>query len=138
MPSPLVRRLIDELGYPLLDADTLEPFLQQHAQVALFFTEDPARFPESNDLAVILPELTSHFQGAFTPAVICQADQRSLQSRYGFSTWPTLVFLRNGQYLGAISQIRNWGDYLEEISGILASEPSQPPGVGIPVVSESA
>jgi len=136
MPSPLILRLTDELGYPLLDAQTLDPFLLRHETVVLFFTEDPARFPESNDLAVVLPELMAHFNGAITPAVVCQKDQRALQGRFGFSTWPTLVFLRKGRYLGAISQIQNWGDYISQIEALQSAEPVPPPGVGIAVLSQ--
>ena len=57
MNSPLINRLIDELGYPLLDDDNFEGFIEQTPISVLFLTEDPKRFPESLDVAVILPEL---------------------------------------------------------------------------------
>ena len=59
MNSPLINRLIDELGYPLLDDDNFEGFIEQTPISVLFLTEDPKRFPESLDVAVILPELRS-------------------------------------------------------------------------------
>ena len=47
MNSPLINRLIDELGYPLLDDDNFEGFIEQTPISVLFLTEDPKRFPES-------------------------------------------------------------------------------------------
>ncbi len=43
-----------------------------------------------------------------------------------------------GEYLGVITQLQNWQDYLREIRRILDSQPVKVPGFGIPVVSESA
>jgi hydrogenase-1 operon protein HyaE len=101
----------------------------------LFFTEEPSRFPESNDVAVVLPELVKAFQGQFTPAIVARSDEKKLQSLYGFQSWPALVFLRGQSYLGAITGIQDWMVYLTDINRILASEPSRPPAIGIAVVS---
>jgi hydrogenase-1 operon protein HyaE len=49
-----------------------------------------------------------------------------------------LVFLRDGEYLGVITQVQNWDDYLREIQRLLDSEPVRAPGFKIPVVSEPA
>ena len=43
MNSPLINRLIDELGYPLLDDDNFETFIEQTPLSVLFLTEDPKR-----------------------------------------------------------------------------------------------
>ena len=69
MTSPLIDRLVDELGYPVLDDDNFEDFITSTPYSVLFLTEDPKRFPESLDVAVILPELIKRF-GQLTPAVV--------------------------------------------------------------------
>lgn len=135
MSSPLIERLQREFSYPTVDASSLNTFLQQNACTVLFFTEEPSRFPESNDVAVVLPELVKAFQGKFTPAIVARSDEKKLQSLYGFQSWPALVFLRGQNYLGAITGIQDWGVYLDEINTILASTASRPPAIGIPVVS---
>ena len=135
MSSHLIERLVQELNYPIVDASTLNKFLQQNTCSVLFFTEDPSRFPETNDVAVVLPELVKAFQGQITPALIARSDEKKLQSLYGFQSWPALVFLRGQSYLGAITGIQDWIVYLEEIKALLAAEPSRPPAIGIPVVS---
>ena len=134
MRSPLIERLITERGYPLIDADSLDAFVAGK-DVVLFCTEDPKRFPESNDVAVVLPELEAAFPGRFQPAVVDASIERDIQSRYGFKVWPALVFLRDGKYLGTITKIRDWSVYQHEITAILASEPSRAPGVGVPVAA---
>lgn len=134
MPSPLIRRLSEQDHYPIVDVENLDAFLQSHDDVVLFFTENPAQYPESNDVAVILPELVKVYGGALTAAVVDRDSDRELQKRYGFLRWPALVFLRRGEYLDVITQVQDWNVYLDEINRILKLAPSRPPGNRIPVV----
>lgn len=133
MPSPLIENMIEKYDYPVLDEENFESFINAQEECVLFFTENPARFPESNDVAMILPELVKEYGNRFTAAVISQTAQRKLQARYGFSEWPTLVFLRNGQYLDHISRVQDWNEYIIRINEILTSKPKQALGIGIPV-----
>jgi len=128
MTSPLLEQLQTRHAYPLLDADSYDHFVYGNENVVLFFCNDPVQFPESNDVAVILPELIKAFNGSLQAAVIAKSIERELQARFRFTGWPSLVFLRNGEYLGVITGIRNWHEYKQEISDILAAAPSQPPG----------
>mgnify|MGYP001591187553 CR=1 FL=1 len=134
MPSPLIRRLTEQCHYPIVGVENLDTFLQSHDDVVLFFTENPAQYPESNDVAAILPELVEVYGGALTAAVVDRDSDRELQKRYGFLRWPALVFLRHGEYLGVIAKVQDCKVYLGEINRILKSTPSRPPGSLIPVV----
>lgn len=138
MPSSLINNMISQYQYPVLDEKTHDDFIQSHQQCVLFFTEDPARFPESNDVAMILPELIKHYHGKFDVAVIAQSAQRNLQTRYGFNEWPSLVFLRQGHYLGTVSRVQDWMVYLQLIDQILSTEPRKAPGFSILVEQQSA
>ncbi|WP_417222451.1 hypothetical protein [Amphritea sp.] len=131
--SVLIERLTSELGYPLLDHANVDDFIQQQPYSVLFFTEDSSRFPESLDVAVILPELLKVFP-QLVPAVIHRDAEKSLQGRYNFTVWPTLVLLKQGRYLGAISKVQDWDLYLRDIESLLQREPTRNPGIGIPVV----
>ncbi|HBR98806.1 MAG TPA: hydrogenase-1 expression HyaE [Gammaproteobacteria bacterium] len=137
MNHPLIDRLIDEFHYPLVDADNHDSILRD-ATVCLFFSGDPKRYPEATDVAVVLPELAAAFEGQFTPAVVSRDVERQWQTEYGFNQWPALVFLRNGQYLGAICKIRDWADYKDDIPAILAHHGKRSPGIGIPVTTQPA
>ena len=135
MPSILIRQMIQQQGYPELDETTLEPFLARQEHSVLFFTGDPEQYPESNDVAVILPELAGRFAGRFSVAVVAREAELALQKRFPFSSWPALVFLRGEQYLGAITRVQNWSDYLGEIERLLSADALHMRGVGIPVVA---
>jgi hydrogenase-1 operon protein HyaE len=137
MSHPLIQRLHDELGYPEIDLDNHTDFVAQAGVTVLFFAGDPARYRETADLAVVLPELVAAFRDQLRPGVVARsADvEKELQLHYGFREWPTLVFVREGGYLGAISRIKDWSEYLELVEAIISSEPRRPPGFKIPVVA---
>lgn len=127
MPSQLIRDMCATHGYPVLTEETIDAYLQEHENVVLFFTENPVHFPESNDVAVILPELMKLFGGRLAAALIDRESERALHKRYNFKGWPSLVFLRRGQYLGVITRIKDWDVYLREFDRILRSDPVPPP-----------
>lgn len=134
MPSAPLRRLRENLTVVgLADADAWVK-AQEHA--LLFFAGDPARYPETDDVAVILPELLKRFAGRMTAALVAAEAETALQARYRFDAWPALVLLRRGDYLGAITRIHSWADYVGELETLLAAEPKPAPGFKIPVVAE--
>lgn len=135
---PLIARLIDEFGYPRLDAGNLEAFLAAPGDAVLFCAGDPVQHPECLDVAVVLPELLRAFPGRFRSGVAEVALEPALQARFGFTRWPTLVFLREGGYVGSISGIQDWSVYLERIGELLATPASRPPSIGIPVQSAAS
>ncbi len=132
MFSAPVNTMIARHNYPVVDAAGLDSLVRSHEEVVLFFAENAEVFPETDDVAMILPELVHAFGGRFQAAVVAASDQRKLQRRYGFKQWPTLVFLRRGEYLGAISRVQDWRVYLDRVQGILASAPSAPPEYVLP------
>jgi hydrogenase-1 operon protein HyaE len=138
MRSPLLERLVNKQGWPVVDEASLDDFLAGGEYSLLFFTENPAQFPESNDVAVILPELLAAFADRLQGAVVAAEAEHRLHSRYPFGEWPALVLLRGTDYLGAISRVQDWQTYLAEIERLLQAEPVTQQGIGLPVVSEPA
>ncbi len=122
---PLLRRLLDDCGYPEVDLDNHGDFAGRPGINVLFFPGDPKRFRDTTDVAVVLPELVKAFEGALHPGVVTAAAGKPLQQHYGFELWPALVFLRDGEHLGSICRIHNWSDYLQKI-GDLISGPARP------------
>ncbi len=138
MRSVLLDKLIKQPGMSLLDSSNVEDFIQQKGHTLLFCTGDPLQRPETNDLAVILPELQAVFAQCFKVGVVDESIENDLQARFGFNQWPSLVLLRDGAYLGCISRLRDWSVYLEEITNLLNTEASRPPSIGVPVVGNTA
>ena len=137
MNSPLIERLLTEFGYPEITADNHDEFICEPGVKVLFFTGDPKKFRETDDVAVILPELANAFHGRFRPAVVSRSAEVGLQIQYGFKTWPALVFVCKDGYLGTITGVQNWSDYLRQIENLLSKKPGRTPGFKIPVVSDS-
>lgn len=138
MFSPLLQGVIARSGYPVVSLENRADSLSAHRYSVLFFPGDWERLGESNDVAIILPELTAAFQHVFQPAVVERASERKLQAVYRFGAFPALVFLRDGEYLGAITRVLDWDDYLRETARILALEPSAPPPFPMPGARSAA
>lgn len=130
---PLLARLLHECGYPLLDADNLDAFCDAPGDAVIFCAGDPVQHPECLDVAVVLPELMRTWPGRFRAALADPGLEPALQARYGFTRWPSLVFLRDGAYVGVLSGIQDWAVYLARIQELLVSQPGRPPSVGIAV-----
>ncbi len=130
---PLVEQMFSRHGCTRVDADDVEAFLARPGHALLVFTEDPMRFKETLDLAVIVPQLQRALPGRFVVGVLLPEAARQVQRRYGFHRWPALVMLKDGLYVGVIDGLRNWDEYIEQMQALLGAAPTRPPTVGIPV-----
>jgi hydrogenase-1 operon protein HyaE len=135
---PLVVRMMTLLDAPSLDADNFADWTAAPGHALLVFTEDPVRYRETPDLAVIVPEIARAFAGRFRTGVLLPVAARAQAVQYGFKRWPALVLLRDGKYVGAIDGLRNWDEYLHEVARLLDAEPSRPPSIGIAVSGAGA
>lgn len=130
---PLLERLSNGYGYRTLDAADVNTLATSSGNVLLVFTEDPDRYRETLDLAVIVPELAREFSGCFAIAVLLPESARAIAPRYGFRRWPAVVLLRDGDYVGAIDGVRDWAEYRLELARLLAAPTSRPPTIGVAV-----
>ncbi len=130
---PLMQRLVQETSAAVLQADEVTGWLQEPGLAMLVFAEDPDRFKETLDIAIIVPELHVAAGRGFRVGLLPPAAARAVAPRYGFARWPAFVMLRDGQYLGAVDGVRDWDVYQAELQRLLVAAPSRPPSVGIPV-----
>lgn len=130
---PLLERLSNGYGYRTLDAAAVDALAAGSGHVLLVFTEDPDRYRETLDLAVIVPELAREFSGRFAVAVLLPDSARAVAPRYGLRRWPALVLLRNGDYVGTIDAVRDWSEYRFELARLLEAPTCRPPTIGIAV-----
>jgi hydrogenase-1 operon protein HyaE len=129
--DPLLDRLVKRFDCHVVTADSLDAFLARSGDSVLFCGGNPAQYPESLDVAVILPELQAAFAGRFRIAIAERALEPVLQARYGLQRWPSLLFLRGGSYLGVIAGMQDWSTYLMRIAGLLQCALPRPPSPGI-------
>lgn len=132
---PLLQRLVEAAPATRLEPDVFDAWIAAPGAALLVFTEDPVLYRETLDLAVIVPELAKALPGRFRTGVLLPAAARAIAPRYGFRRWPALVLLKDGRYVGAIDGLREWQDFVEELSALLAAAPTRPPTVGIAVTA---
>lgn len=137
MSHVLIDRLIEELGYDRVTLDGHDEFVAREGMNVLFFPGDPATVKDATDVAVVLPELVQAFEGRLRPGVVTDTfgDGKELKRHYGFGAYPSLVFVRSGEYVGTITRVQDWSEYLEKILALLVAPTSRPPGFSIPVVT---
>jgi hydrogenase-1 operon protein HyaE len=133
---PLVERLVGLCEATVLEPADVDAWADAPGRALLVFTEDPAIYRETLDLAVIVPELAQAMAGRFRTGVLLPAAARAVAPRYGFRRWPALVMLKDGGYVGAVDGLREWQAYVEEMARLLEAEPTRPPTVGIAVTAE--
>ena len=136
MNHPLIDRLFAECGYTEVTLANHDEFIATPGMNVLFFPGDPATTKDATDVAVVLPELVQAFDGRLNAGVVTDTfgDGKELKRHYGFQAFPSLVFVRDGEYVGAITRIQDWADYLDKINGLLGAPATRPPGFKIPVV----
>lgn len=132
MSTPLIEALVQRHGFTVVDMGSVDTFLAQHEHTVLFFPGDAERLVESNDVAVILPELLKVYGKRLAPALVAKPSERQLQRRFRFNAFPSLVFLKRDGYLGVLSRVLDWSEYMIEIPAILAREPTEPPPFQFP------
>lgn len=132
---PLVQRLVEQPGACWVRPETLDAFLARPGEAVLFFWGDPVRFPEGQDVAVVLPELARLVDGPLHIGVVPRDVEDALAAKYNVQRWPSLVWLRDGRYVTLIAGMLDWTDYVQRVQQALASAPTRVPGVGIPLVA---
>lgn len=121
MSSPLIERLNNEFNYPFVDANNHQSFLEGDTTKVLFFTGNPNRYPETLDVAVVLPELVNAFNNQIQPAIVTEDAEDDLPVKYEFSSYPALIFIKQGFTVGTICKIQDWQVYLQKIQAIIDS-----------------
>lgn len=136
--SPLVTRLAESFGATWVDGDSIDAWAAQGGDRVVLFAGDAVRFPEGQDVAVVLPELQRCLPGRFQIGVVQRHLEEALARRFGSQRWPTLLFLRDGQYVTTLSGMHDWEDFLRKTEEALAAPVSRAPTIGIPLVSAAA
>lgn len=133
--TALLRRLVERCGACWVDTESIATFLAQPGDRVLFFSGDPVRFPEGQDVAAVLPELQAAHPGRFTVGVVPVAHEDALARRFGSQRWPALVFVRDGRYVTTLAGMHDWADYVARVGEALALPTSRAPTIGIAVVA---
>lgn len=115
---PFVIRLIETQNYPYLGSE--EDGLPLDDRL-LFLPAHGKGHVETPDIAVVLPELVRALGQSLKGAVAGPQLERRLREQLGGIAVPAIVVLRGGEAVGSVSRMRDWDEYLERLSGLLAA-----------------
>ncbi|MDD4881527.1 MAG: hydrogenase [Gallionellaceae bacterium] len=135
LPHPLLARLAEAAGRTLHNVGELDDQIAEPGDQVLFCGGNPVQYPECLDVAVVLPELLAIQAGRLQAAVVAPELEAAVQARYGFTRWPSLVFLRDGDYVGTLSGMLDWTVFVARFGEMLDTAASRPPTIGIPVTA---
>ncbi|MFC0239315.1 hydrogenase accessory protein [Rhodopseudomonas telluris] len=124
MSAPLTRAAARPIVLPIVDEANVDDFIAAAPdQISvLLFRGDPVRFPDGDDIAVVLPQLIAAFSGRLVGAEIAADVEPALMPRFGVKVCPAIALARPGRSLGAISKIQDWSVYLARINVLLAAD----------------
>ncbi len=125
-----INRLITQYDVHDFTGVALDAFVRDGLTL-LFFTGNPIRYPEINDVAVVLMELIKTFAGRFRCAIINPDRDAAAAARFGITIRPTLVFVYGGAVMSSLPRMREWSEYVEKLSVYQElSKPFRVPPVG--------
>lgn len=133
--SALVERLVAGFGAQWVDETSLAAWSALGGDRVVLLAGDAVRFPEGQDVAVVLPELHQALGARFQMAVVPREHEEAVARCFGSNRWPTLLFLRDGQYVTTVSGMHDWEVFLERVAQALAMPVTRAPTIGIPVVA---
>ncbi len=122
-------RMVQKHAFQRVDRENLQ---FPAGPCVLLLTEDPLRNPEVLDACVILPEALKEAGEQIQRLVAGPEATAVLQARFGIARPPAVIFLRDGEFHGSLTGIRDWNDYRAELARLLAG-PAQPKPIAIPV-----
>jgi len=123
--SVLVDALASRHKLVHVDETSIDAFLDQAPHALLFFPGDPGQHGETDDVAVVFPELAQVFTSRAGIAVVPFGATHKLKARFQISALPAIVVTRGSIAVGHIPRIRDWSDYVTIIEALLKSSASR-------------
>lgn len=123
MSQPLLEALLSSPGAMRVDRDGAAKVKDPGPGRlgVLFFTGDPARHPETADVAVVLRELMRIHEDTLSLGIVDRQSQSALMKEEGVFALPALAFYAHGQRLETIPKIKDWSVYAEAVPRLRAA-----------------
>jgi hydrogenase-1 operon protein HyaE len=120
--SELLEALAAHPACEVLRKADLDDFLGCNPRALLFFTGDVAARPEGLDVAVVVRELATGYQGRLRIGVVDRRDEAGLMARFGVVVTPAVVYLRDGQPTELVARMRDWPVFAQAAERLLAAD----------------
>jgi len=119
--SELLEALATHPACEVLRKADVDDFLGRNPRALLFFTGDVAARPEGLDVAVVVRELATGYQGRLRVGVVDRRDEAGLMARFGVVVTPAVVYLRDGQPAELVARMRDWPVFAQAAERLLAA-----------------
>jgi hydrogenase-1 operon protein HyaE len=104
----------------------LDDFLGRNPRALLFFSGDVAQRPEGLDVAVVVRELLTNYQGRLRVGLIDRRDETALMTRFGVVVTPAVVYMRDSQPVELVARMRDWPVFAQACDRLLAPGDAPP------------
>lgn len=131
----VIGHLVTRHGAQWVDEANLAEWRALGGDRVLFFSGDSVRFPESLDVAVVLPELRRSASRPFDIGLVRRHCEDAIAREFALQRWPALVFLRGAGYVGVLAGMHDWDIYVSEVRKLMSQPVTRVPGIGIPLVA---
>lgn len=98
----------------------IDDFLSRNPRALLFFTGDVATRPEGLDVAVVVRELATGYQGRLRVGLVDRRDEAALMAKYGVVVTPAVAYMRDGQPAELVARMRDWPVFAQAADRLLA------------------
>jgi hydrogenase-1 operon protein HyaE len=104
----------------------LDDFLGRNPRALLFFSGDVAQRPEGLDVAVVVRELLTNYQGRLRVGLVDRRDETALMTRFGVVVTPAVVYMRDSQPVELVARMRDWPVFAQACDRLLAPGDAPP------------
>ena len=104
----------------------IDDFLARNPRALLFFTGDVHARPEGLDVAVVVRELATGYQGRLRVGLVDRRDEAALMARFGVVVTPAVVYMRDGQPAELVARMRDWPVFAQAADRLLAPADQDP------------
>lgn len=134
----LLARLADKHQIKSLEPADFAEAIKASGLHVILLTEDPAKVPESWDMAVVFPDLIAGMMKSepIHASLLSPAASASIAPQYSVRRMPAMLFMRDGGYVGALEGLRDWSEFVVICKEMLQKPISRAP-IGIVVNAAS-
>jgi hydrogenase-1 operon protein HyaE len=104
----------------------IDDFLARNPRALLFFTGDVNARPEGLDVAVVVRELATAYQGRLRVGLVDRRDEAALMARFGVVVTPAVAYMRDGESAELVARMRDWPVFAQAADRLLAPAGEDP------------
>ena len=108
----------------------VDDFLARNPRALLFFPGDVSARPEGLDVAVVVRELATGYQGRLRVGLVDRRDEAALMARFGVVVTPAVACMRDGEPVELVARMRDWLVFAQACDRLLTSAEDAPPTIG--------